>query len=267
MGFFVRVQNYPRGETQSLRVFERLTLTANRGQIALTSLQFQASNESLFRKAQRMSQQIRCTCGSFQARLTAWPQATPGRLKCYCDDCQMYLMHLGRTDLLDAAGGTEVIPTYPVTLELVSGVEHLTCTRLSAQGMFRFSTTCCNSPVANTAPGRPWVGVLRNMYTQDDAQLPERVLGPLRSSIMGKFATGPVPPGTPNTMSFQAARSVMPFMAKGFFGRKITPSPFFGEDGKTPIVQPTVLTVQERERLMQDWSKRRASSLEASRSS
>jgi hypothetical protein len=56
---------------------------------------------------------IQCECGAFSATLNAFPKATPGRLVCYCDDCQSYLHHLGRADLLDANGGTEVIPAYP----------------------------------------------------------------------------------------------------------------------------------------------------------
>lgn len=204
-----------------------------------------------------MSQQIRCSCGKFRAELTEFPKATPGRLQCYCDDCQLYMVQLGRTDLLGPSGVSEVIPTYPASFKIVAGQEHLKCTRLSANGMFRFSTTCCNSPVANTSPGTPWVGVMRSMYTQDDAQLPEKAVGNVRASIMGKFATGPVPAGVPAKMNFKGFVTVMPFMLKGFLGKKIMPSPFFKEDGKTPVVAPTILSAEQREQLVQKWQKGR----------
>ena len=72
--------------------------------------------------------EIQCQCGKFRARLKAFPNGTPGRLVCYCDDCQSYLRHLKRTDLLDAHAGTEVIPAYPADVEILQGKEQLKCT-------------------------------------------------------------------------------------------------------------------------------------------
>src|SRR6476646_2142775 len=103
--------------------------------------------------------EIQCECGRFRAELTSFPRNTPGRLACYCDDCQTYAHFLGRADLLDAAGGTEVVPAYPAEVKFVAGKELLACTRLSPRGMFRWSTTCCNTPIANTMPGFPWAGI------------------------------------------------------------------------------------------------------------
>jgi hypothetical protein len=180
---------------------------------------------------------IRCTCGKFHATLKAFPRSTPGRLVCYCDDCQAYLKHLQREDLLDANGGTEVIPAYPADVQIVSGAQYLKCTRLSPKGMFRFSTTCCNTPIANVQPKAPWVGLLHCVYPADIAQ----TLGPVRSRIMGRYAKGTPPAGTPNSFDLKALASVLPFMLKGALLRKQRPSPFFAADGVTPIVVPTVL--------------------------
>lgn len=188
----------------------------------------------------RPSMRIQCTCGTLQADLAHFPEASPGRLKCYCDDCQKYLHHLGRADLLDAAGGTEVIPNYPANVKIVSGVDQLKCTRLTDKGMYRWSTKCCNSPIANGRPGTPWLGIHRIMFMKDPQYL-ERTLGPIKSSILGKFATGPVPPGTPKGFDFKGFRLVMPFILKGKLTGKSNPSPFFAADGKTSIVQPKVL--------------------------
>lgn len=195
---------------------------------------------------------IKCDCGRFQAELKAFPKATPGRLMCYCDDCQMYLMELGRTDLLDAAGGTEVIPAYPTDVEIVQGKEHLKCTRLSATGMQRWSTTCCNSPVANTRPGSSWLGVHRNMYTASDPGVLERALGEIKGRIMGKFAKGPTPPGTPAKMNLKAAIPVLPYMVKGALGGKGKTSPFLGKDG-TPLATCRTLSETERKDLRKRW--------------
>jgi hypothetical protein len=163
------------------------------------------------------------------------------------------MVYLGRTDLLDAAGGSEVVPAYPANMRIMTGAEQLRCMRLSAKGMFRWSTHCCNSPVGNTSPGMPWIGVHRNMYTVEDPKFLERTLGEIKSSIMGRFAIGPVPPGTPNKMSFRAIRSVLPFLLKGVLTRKALPSPFFKADGKAPITEPTVLTAEQRAQLADQW--------------
>lgn len=188
--------------------------------------------------------QIQCECGKFRAELTQFPKNTPGRLKCYCDDCQSFLHYLQRGDLLDANGGTEIIPIYPSDIKILSGKEYLQCTRIVANGMYRFSTTCCNTPVGNTDAKRPWVGVHRRVFPQ---QLGEN-FGHIRSSIMGKFAHGTLPAGVPQTFDFKGFRTVMPFLLKGKIFGKNRPSPFF--ENERPIVTPHVLTAQERTQVL-----------------
>jgi len=190
---------------------------------------------------------IQCECGKFEAELNAFPKNTPGRLKCYCDDCQSYLHHIKRADLLDSNGGTEVIPIYPADIRILKGQEQLKCARLSNKGMFRFFTACCNTPIANTRPNTPWVGVHRRVYVVKDPNKLDQTLGPIRSSIMGRFAKGTPPAGTPKTFNLKAFASVMPFILKGKIFKKFTPSPFFIEDGLTAIVDTHVLSLEERQ--------------------
>ena len=186
--------------------------------------------------------EIQCECGQFRARLNAIPNNTPGRLVCYCDDCQFYLHHLKRDDLLDTNGGTEVVPVYPADVDVLSGLECLQCTRLSPNGTFRFSTTCCNTPIVNTRSNEPWAGFLRCVYPADVDQ----VLGPVRSRIMGRYAKGAPPAGTPQKFNLKAALTVMPFILKGKLLNKAKPSPFFYPDGRTPIVAPHILGESEQ---------------------
>jgi hypothetical protein len=191
--------------------------------------------------------ELQCECGKFRARLKAFPNNTPGRLVCYCDDCQSYLHYLKRSDLLDANGGTEVIPAYPADAEILDGREYLKCTRLSPRGTLRFSTSCCNTPVANTRAKEPWAGFLRCMYTAgEEAHRIDQTLGPVRSRIMGRYAKGTPPAGTPAKFDLKALITVMPFILKGKLFKKYKPSPFFAEDGVTPIVTPHVLSEAER---------------------
>jgi hypothetical protein len=187
--------------------------------------------------------EIQCECGKFRAELTQFPKNTPGRLKCYCDDCQAFLHYLKRADLLDKNGGTEIIPAYPADIKLIAGKEVVSCVRLYQTGMFRFFTTCCNTPIANTDPKRPWAGVHRRMYTVKEPDKLDTALGPVKSSIMGKHAKGTPPPGTPQKFDFKGMVVVMPYILKGIILGKSKPSPFF-ENGHA-VAAPKVLTSDE----------------------
>ncbi len=188
--------------------------------------------------------EIQCECGKFKAELTKFPANTAGRLRCYCDDCQAYLHHLKRADLLDANGGTEVIPVYPRDFKILQGKELLRCTRLHEQGMFRFSTTCCNTPVANTDLKRPWIGTHRRVFTARDPGQLDGLFGTVRASIMGKFAHGTLPAGVPESFDLKGLRAVAPFLLKGILSGAKRPSPFF--ENETPVGPVHVLSKDER---------------------
>ncbi|HEX7013356.1 MAG TPA: DUF6151 family protein [Steroidobacteraceae bacterium] len=189
--------------------------------------------------------EIQCECGTFRARIDNFPGGTPGRLVCYCDDCQVFAHHLNRADLLDSAGGTEVVPVYPAQIEIVAGREALKCLRLSPKGLHRWYAGCCNTPVANANPGFPWVGIVHRVFTVKDSGYLERTLGGVRSRIMGRFARATPPGRTAEKIDFNAFRIVLPFILKGFVTGKVKPSPFFAGDGQ-PIVPPVVLSLPEK---------------------
>lgn len=184
--------------------------------------------------------EIKCECGAFRAELTQFPKNTPGRLKCYCDDCQSYMHYLKRSDLLDANGGTEIVPIYPSDIKILAGKEYLKCTRLIANGMYRFSVTCCNTPIGNTDVKRSWVGVHRSVFSN---QL-DQIFTNIRASILGKFGHGTLPPGVPQTFDFKGFKVVIPFMLKGKLLGRNRPSPFFEKE--SPIITPHVLSKEER---------------------
>jgi hypothetical protein len=191
--------------------------------------------------------EIQCDCGKFRAELTQFPKNTPGRLICYCDDCQAFLHYLKRGDLLNENGGTEIIPAYPADIKIIAGHEVVKCIRLHSKGMYRFFTSCCLTPIANTDPVRPWAGINRRMYVTKDPNRLDRELGPVKSSIMGKHAKGTPPAGTPQTFDFKGMVTVMPFIIKGKILGKAKPSPFF-EKGAS-IVEPKILTPDERSKI------------------
>lgn len=196
--------------------------------------------------------EIQCDCGKFKAELTHFPKNSPGRLACYCDDCQTYLHHLGRADLLDSVGGTEVVPVYPAEIKITQGREQLKCLKLSPDGLIRWYTACCNSPIANTRPKMPWVGLLARNYNVKDKRFLDKTFGPVRSGIKGKFARGGKPPaGISDDIGFKDFVAVVPFLLKGKLLGRTKNSPFFDADGVTPIATPTVLTLEERNKVRQ----------------
>ncbi|PLX35922.1 MAG: hypothetical protein C0606_17700 [Hyphomicrobiales bacterium] len=183
---------------------------------------------------------VQCDCGRFQAELTHFPKHSPGRLVCYCDDCQTYLKALGREDLLDPYGGTEIVPVYPDEFKIVAGAEVLRCNRLSKRGLSRWSATCCNSPIANVRPKFPWVGILHNAYTVKAPDTLEKA-GPIRSRIMGKFKRGTPPFEISEKIRLRDILVIAPFLLRGFLFKKHRVSPFFREDGVTPVCDPVIL--------------------------
>lgn len=183
---------------------------------------------------------IQCDCGKFKAEINHFPENTPGRMVCYCDDCQKFLAKIHREDLLDSYGGTEVIPVYPVDFQFLEGSQYLQCNRLSPNGLNRWSSNCCQTPIGNTKANFPWIGVYHNVFKQTDKQALE-ILGPVRARIMGKFKKGNPPFYVAEKMGFNEAFSVMGFLLKGLIFHKAKRNPFFKADGKTPLVEPKIL--------------------------
>ena len=105
---------------------------------------------------------IQCDCGRFQAELANSPQNSPGRLVCYCDDCQTFAKTLERTDVLDEFGGTQVVPAYPNEITFLKGANNLCYSQVTEGGLYRYSTTCCNSPLVNVRSNFPWLGIFHS---------------------------------------------------------------------------------------------------------
>ncbi|MFX6869136.1 DUF6151 family protein, partial [Acinetobacter baumannii] len=79
----------------------------------------------------------------------------------YCDDCQAFAHRLGRADLLNAQGGSDIVQVAPAALTFVKGQNRIAGMRLTPKGLFRWHTTCCNTPVGNTlGPAIPFVGLI-----------------------------------------------------------------------------------------------------------
>jgi hypothetical protein len=177
----------------------------------------------------------------------ASPQAV-NRLVCYCDDCQAYVHQLGRADLLDAHGGTDIVQVAPASLSFHRGGERVVGMRLSEKGLYRWHTSCCNAPVGNTlGPGVPFVGIVARAFS-DDARALDDLFGPPSGAILGKYAVGGPPEGAGKLnvrMLARVARMVLGWK----LGGRTWPHPFFDRATRAPTHAITTLSREEREAL------------------
>ncbi len=194
--------------------------------------------------------ELKCDCEKFVCQIQHFPEQALGRIYCYCDDCQSYLHYLKRPELLDAAGGTELCPVYPKNFKIVAGSGELVCTRLKAKGLFRWSVKCCNTPIANTIPGFPWIGLYHRMYQRTDPKFLETKTGPAKVRILGRFATSTPPAGTSQKATLKDILAIAPYVLRGLISGKGKGSPFFLQGTKTPVVEPYVLSSEERKQAL-----------------
>jgi hypothetical protein len=191
--------------------------------------------------------EFQCRCGGVSGRALDASPSTVNRIVCYCDDCQAFLHYLGRADLLDAGGGSDIVQLAPATLRFDRGSEHILGLRLSPKGMYRWYAACCKTPVGNTVtPAIPFVGVLAAGFQSNTSSVDDAFGKPI-GKIMGKFATPPAPEST-----LTQVRSVARMIGKllGWKLRGATwPHPFFDRTTRAPKYAVTTLTPAERDAL------------------
>jgi hypothetical protein len=192
--------------------------------------------------------ELRCRCGAVAGVVTSASPQTVNRVVCYCDDCQAFAHHLGRADLLDANGGSDIVQVAPASLTFVKGQDRIAGVRLSAKGLFRYHTTCCNTPVGNTlSPAIPFVGILVQAFNTD-TQRADQVFGAPTGAIFGKCAIGEPPPGSTGLNLPLMLRAIAKVLGWRLTG-KAWPHPFFSSNTREPIYPLTVLSPERREAL------------------
>src|SRR5262245_33105196 len=92
---------------------------------------------------------LRCRCGATRGVASHVSPSTGFRFVCYCEDCQAFARFLGRTDVLDAAGGTDIFQMPPAHVKLTAGTDAMRCLSLSNK-VLRWYSDCCHTPIANT---------------------------------------------------------------------------------------------------------------------
>ena len=188
-----------------------------------------------------------CRCGSVHGWVKGGAKSAGGRVVCYCDDCQAFAHQLGRSDILDPHGGTDVVPVAPAALCFDRGADYVACLRLSPKGLYRWYTTCCNTPVGNAlTPAIPYVGVPSQVFPDRTA-----LFGAPIGAIQGKYAVGSPPPRSTG-LNLDLVLLILKTMWKVLgwkLGGKSWPHPFFQRKTGQVNGQVTVLSREEREAL------------------
>jgi hypothetical protein len=188
--------------------------------------------------------QLGCRCGEVKGRVVNAAPHTVNRVICYCDDCQAFLHHLGRAELLDEHGGSDIVQVAPATLSFHAGADRIAGVRLSPKGLYRWYASCCKTPMGNTVgPGLPFVGIGANVF-----QAPDEVFGKPIGGFLGKFAIGTPPPGATGLNLGLIARALRIMLGWKLRGRT-WPHPFFDRETRAPRPPVTTLSREERDAL------------------
>lgn len=185
-----------------------------------------------------------CRCGKVSGRVVyASPQAA-NRVVCLCDDCQAFLHHLGRADLLDLHGGTDLVQVAPACVAFDRGAEQIVGLRLGPKGLYRWYASCCNTPLGNTlSPAVPFVGIVAQTFEDADQSFGKPI-----GAILGKFAVGTPPAGSTRLNLPLLARALRTILGWRLHG-KTWPHPFFDRESREPIYPVTILTSDQRKTL------------------
>lgn len=191
--------------------------------------------------------EVGCRCGEVRGSVKNASPQTVNRVVCYCDDCQAFAHHLGRADLLDAHGGTDIVQVAPAALSFDRGAERILGVRLGPKGLHRFYADCCKTPLGNTVgTGIPFVGIVAQAFDGEGDR--DSLLGEPIGAIQGKYAVGAAPEGSTKMNLRLLARAVRMILGWRLSG-KAWPHPFFDRATGAPNRPLTILSRAERDAL------------------
>jgi len=181
-----------------------------------------------------------CQCGKVRGHIKKMDPSVGTRIVCCCDDCQAFASFLKQSDtILDQYGGTDILQMPLSYLKIDRGKEQIKSVRLSAKGMHRWYTGCCNTPIGNTlGPAFPFIGLVHSFIgiTENRSSL----LGEVRAYVQIKYAlrdASSVQFGSPLLANLRTLRKLIIWKFRGLN----RPSVFFDSNGDA-ISRPKVLS-------------------------
>jgi hypothetical protein len=194
------------------------------------------------------SAELQCRCGEVHGRVSDASPQTVNRVVCYCDDCQAFLHHLRRADLLDEHGGTDIVQVAPASLSFDRGMDRIVALRLTPKGIYRWYSDCCKTPLGNTVgPAIPFVGIVAQVF-QGAATGPDDFFGKPIGTLLGKYAIGTPPDGSTKLNPRLLVRSIRMVLGWRLRGRT-WPHPFFDRVTHGRSRPRTTLSNAERDAL------------------
>jgi hypothetical protein len=191
---------------------------------------------------------LRCRCGEVRALVRSASRRAVNRVVCYCDDCQAFAHQLGRADLLDAQGGSDIVQVAPASLTFVQGAHRIVGLRLTPKGLLRWYANCCNTPMGTTlSPAIPFVGIVAQAF-DNGTQRADDVFGAPIGAILGKYAIGQPPAGSTGISPSLLLRVIVSVLGWRLRGQA-WPHPFFKQNTREPAYPLTVLSKEQREAL------------------
>lgn len=190
----------------------------------------------------------RCRCGHVAGTVLDVSPRTVNHAICYCRDCRAYARWLGKLELLDSAGGSDIVQAALGRVRFSEGLDALACMRLSPKGMHRWYADCCRTPVGNTMLGLPFIGLAASFLDPARPRPLEASCGPA-VAIQEQSATGPVPGGVHRLAQVRSIAHAARLFATWMVTGAARPTPLFDDAIRTPRVTPRVLSREERDAL------------------
>lgn len=185
--------------------------------------------------------ELECSCGTVKGKLKVVSGAF-FHVHCLCKDCQKFASHLNNEEhILDKHGATELLQTYPNYMEITTGQHKISCVQLYPKGLYRWHTSCCNMPLANTMKSSkiPFVGVPVTLMKFSSPQEKLATLGPVTLKAFGQYSKGEMPKDAHPRFPLNYMPKILFFMLKGLLTGKYKKNPFF--NAKEPITKVNVL--------------------------
>jgi len=188
-----------------------------------------------------MNISIGCTCGEVSGSIALASKNDCSRLVCCCKDCQSFANKLNANDILDEFGGTDVLQVLPKAIQIEKGIDKLRCVKLSAKGLHRWHTECCNTLVGNSISAKiPFFGMINSFVQLDAEEL--NSIKPIGHYLFERDALKPIPfkHSHHKVPKFFMGRAVLKMLMSKIKGNGL-PSPFYSANGHA-IAKPRVLT-------------------------